>query len=440
MKSIKLTTTPLKKFLSKGKKYWSYLMIFLILYCTIEIPMDLIFKFQEPYILNFNIFVNFCFIIDLIINLFQNLKADTNSKRSYFVFWFWIDFLSASPFEIIAYFYPPAYSFHFLSFLKVARILQIIKIFSNLQNMGKIQPSQITYQRLINFGLAFSITAHWIALLWIFVEGVSRKDGDLTAYVNALYWTITTLTTIGYGDITPQTLVQKLFTICVMVIGVGAYGYVIGNFTSLLNNLDYAKMHFLEKMEKINTFVNYKKIPKDLQESIYNYYKFLWDKKRGFDESSIMNELPYSLRMKVALYLNKSIVEKIQLFKEASEEIISEIVLQLKPEIFMPGDYIFREDEHGDKMYFISFGEVEVLSEKKNLVYTRMKAGDYFGEMALLFSGKRTASVKSLSYCDLYSLDSESFFRVINKYPEFADKIHATARERIQKLKEDNSK
>ncbi len=440
MKSIKLTFNILKKFFSTRKKHWSYLMVLLILYCAIEIPMDLIFKFQHPYILKFNIFVNLCFILDLAINVSQNLKANINNKKSYFAFWFWIDFLSATPFEIVAYFYPPAYSLHFLSFFKVARIVQIIKLFSSLQNIGKTQPSQITYQRLLNFGLAFSITAHWIALLWILVEGVSRKDGDLAAYINALYWTITTLTTIGYGDITPQTLVQKLFTMCVMVIGVGTYGYVIGNFTSLLNNLDYAKMHFLEKMEKVNTFLNYKKIPKDLQENIYSYYKFLWDNRRWFDENSIMNDLPYSLRMQIALYLNKSIIEKIQIFKEASEEIISEIALQLKPEIFTPGNYIFREDEHGDKMYFISLGEVEILSEKKNIVYTKMKTGDYFGEMALLYSGKRTASVKTLSYCDLYSLDRESFFRVVNKYPEFAKKIQVIAEERILKFQEDKNK
>lgn len=420
------------RLLPSFEKTWTRLMVILIIYCAIEIPLDLIFNFQHKYILNFNVIINLIFVVDLIVNLVQSIRAKPEERKNYFRFWFWVDFLSATPFEIIAFFYPPAYSFHFLSFFKVIRIIRIVKIFSTLQNLGQIKPSEITYRRLVNFILVSSMAAHWIALLWIRVGGVTREKGDLSAYINALYWTITTLTTIGYGDITPQTDLQKIFTMGIMVLGVGLYGYIIGNFTALLSNVDFVKMNFLEKIEKVNTFLNYKKIPNELRESIYNYYNFLWDKRRGFDESSVMNDLPYSLRMRVALYMNKGIIEKINLFKGASEEIISEIVLQLKPEIFTPGDYIFREGENGDKMYFISFGEVEIINEKTNIVFAKMGQGDYFGEMALLFSAKRSASVRCLSYCDLYSLDRENFFRVINNYPEFAERIESIAKERMQ--------
>lgn len=410
-------------------------MIFMILYCAIEIPADFIFGFENPYIVHFNVFMNILFILDLIINIYRNRNWKVREQRAYYYFWFWIDFLSATPFEILALVYPSAYELHFLSFFKVLRIVRIIQVLSTLRNLGNIKPSQITYQRLLNFVLISTLGAHWIALAWIFVRSELKTETPLSTYINALYWTITTLTTIGYGDITPQNDFQKVFTMLVMVTGVGFYGYIIGNFTSMLAQTDYVKMNFLEKMDRINTFLKYKKVPKDLTESIYDYYKFLWENRQGIEGNQILDELPYSLKMKVAMFLNKDTFSKISIFKDAPQEIISEIVLQLKPEIYIPGDFIFREGETGDKMYFISFGSVEILSERLNKTYAVLNEGGYFGEFALLFADARTASAKALTFCDLYSLDRGTFQKTIQKHPEFHKRVMEIAQERLSQTK-----
>lgn len=406
-------------------------MTVMILYCAIEIPADFIFSFKDSRIISFNVIVNILFIIDLIINIYKNRNLKMPNQKAYYHFWFWVDFLSATPFEILAIIYPKAYELHFLSFFKVFRIIKLIQYFSTVRDLRNIKPSQITYQRFLNFFLVSTLGAHWIALAWIWVRGIGEGESEFSAYINALYWTITTITTIGYGDITPQTDFQKIFTMCVMVTGVGFYGYIIGNFTSMLTQVDYVKMNFLEKIDRMNTFLTYKKVPKELRENIYAYYKFLWENRRGFEENLVMEELPFSLRLRVALFLNKETFARVSIFKDASEEIISDIVLQLKPEIYIPGDYIFREGDIGDKMYFISYGSVEIYSESAKKQITVLNEGGYFGELALLFSGERTASARALSFCDLYSLDRNTFLATIQKYPEFSEKVKVIAEERF---------
>jgi len=66
-------------------------------------------------------------------------------------------------------------------------------------------------------------------LVFIFVttSGVflffAEAKGGMTAYVDSLYFTVTTLTTTGYGDLTPKTPVEKLVAVAIMVIGVSLF-------------------------------------------------------------------------------------------------------------------------------------------------------------------------------------------------------------------------
>ena len=105
--------------------------------------------------------------------------------------------------------------------------------------------------------------------------------------------------------------------------------------------------------------------------------------------------------------------------------------MKLTPAMFTPGDFVFREGEVGHNMYFLSRGNVEVLSERTNQVYATITEGGYFGEVALLMDSPRNASVRALDYCDLYTLDKESFHSVLERFPAFAAQVKQMARERI---------
>lgn len=80
--------------------------------------------------------------------------------------------------------------------------------------------------------------AHWTACIWNIIElydneineswmkryGVSNEDW-IIKYISAIYFSVTTMTTIGYGDITPKTQIELLFSIFAMVLASGIFGY-----------------------------------------------------------------------------------------------------------------------------------------------------------------------------------------------------------------------
>ena len=226
----------------------------------------------------------------------------------------------------------------------------------------------------------------------------------------------------------------------VMIFGVGVYGYIIGHVASLLANIDPARANYVENMERLSSFMSYRNLPPALRQRIRHYYAYLWEKRLGYDEADIVDSLPPNLKTEVSLFLKRDIIEKVPVFRGASDEFIKEIALHMRPLVFTPGDFVFKAGEQGREMYFISRGRLEVLSKDGGSLYATMTDGDFFGEIALFTSQPRTASVRAVDYCDLYSLDKEMFDRVLSKYPEVATQIEARAKERVENVKTENER
>lgn len=289
------------------------------------------------------------------------------------------------------------------------------------------------YLRLTMFICWVSIATHWLACGWLVLRADVERMEPVTGYLKAVYWTVQTLSTVGYGDVLPTDNMQMAYAICVMLFGVGIYGYVIGNVAGILSNIDPAKNAYVERMEQMSAFMRYRKIPTNLRERIHEYHEYLWENRLGSDESSILSSLPPGLQAEVSLFLKKDIIEKVPLFKGASEEFVKEMALQMQSVVYMPGDFVFRAGEHGRDMYFVSKGVLDAVSADGSRTLSTLKSGDFFGEIALFHNVPRTATVIAKEYCDLYRLDKTAFERVLSHYPEIASKIELLAKERKER-------
>lgn len=434
------------------KRYFDAILLIVTLFAALEVPLHLSLKYHPPHWIQvINLIYPFLFTIDIIVAFFTTITVDgqeVTSKKTiaikYLRSWFIVDLIAAIPFDLIfseGYLSEASnaarslrlFSPRYIQILLLVRMLRIYHIFPFLERTKKKELLNPGLVRLFFTIFVVLIIAHWVACGWLALGKIDDKLDHYSNYLKALYWCITTITTIGYGDITPTTNGQTIYTMFVQLTGAGMYGYIIGNLASMLANSDLARTQFRAKMEKIQTFMQYRDVPGDLQDNIRTYYDYLWNNRRGFDESAVLEELPSSLKLQVALHLNKDIIEKVPMFKGAPDDLIRQIVLNLKPVLYTPGDYIFRKGEMGDQMYFISRGKVEIVSEDGATVFATLSDGSFFGEIALLFSSERTASVRAQDYCDLYTLDKFTFDNVLAKFPEIARQVQAMAEERRQK-------
>ena len=161
--------------------------------------------------------------------------------------WFAVDFIAAFPFGWFLTGLPldTTHGVKAFKLLKLARLMKLAKmvpLIRKWRNVLHINPS--VFRMLLFFFLIF-LAAHWMACGWIALNPEPLGDDFQRTYLQALYWVITTMTTVGYGDITPSTNAQIVYAMFVMIGGVGTYGYVIANLANFLRNIDTAKMDFL---------------------------------------------------------------------------------------------------------------------------------------------------------------------------------------------------
>ncbi|MGE0634691.1 MAG: cyclic nucleotide-binding domain-containing protein, partial [Pseudobdellovibrionaceae bacterium] len=116
--------------------------------------------------------------------------------------------------------------------------------------------------------------------------------------------------------------------------------------------------------------------------------------------------------------------------KGASNEMIEDLMNELEPRIFVPGEKIFKVDEPGDALYFIHSGSVEI-QNRDRLALAQLGDGAFFGEMALLNDRPRSATAQATSYCDVFLLHRESFDRVTKAYPEFKQHLEEIVQKRV---------
>ena len=167
-----------------------------------------------------------------------------------------------------------------------------------------------------------------------------------------------------------------------------------------------------------------------LQKKISDYYNYIWKKRLGFDESVFLSSLPQGLQNEVSVHLKREILQKIPLFKGVSDNFLKEVALHMRPIVCVPDENVFKENDIGHEMYFIIRGKLEVIMNEK--VLSVLTDGDFFGEIALFTEQKkRTATVKSVFYSDLYRLDRELFEEVLKRYPKIAQHIRKIADERV---------
>ena len=260
-----------------------------------------------------------------------------------------------------------------LRFLRVIRLLRILKItrysvaFETFLAVLRAQKGP-----LISAGLLMSIVLIVAAAMMYMVERTAQPE-VFASIPHAMWWALVTLTTVGYGDITPIT----------------GPGRIVGGVVTVLGLLMYA-------------------LP------------------AGIIASGFMQEL-----RKREFMVTWTMVAKVPIFSRLDADKIAAISDLLIPKI-VPADYtIFRVGDQPDGMHFIVEGEVEI---ELTPTPVRLRNGDYYGEIAIIKDMPRRVTVTAVTECRLLILEVRDFRNLLDEYPDLREEFTRVAEERLSEF------
>lgn len=281
-----------------------------------------------------------------------------------------IDLLSFAPAYIALFI--PFVDLRFLRLIRLLRLLKIARYSPALSTLVQVlaEERRALYGTLLLLLCAMVFAA---AAMHVIEGGVAGANPAFTTMPGSMYWAITTLTTVGYGDTYPITALGRLVAGVTMIAGLALFALPVGIVaTGFVNSI--------HRRDFVVTF---------------------------------------------------GMLSRVPLFSGLDAQIIGEMMSMLRARAVNAGAIISAAGTRADAMYFVISGEVEANLQNRRI---RFRTGDFFGELALLEETMRAATVIAVEPSRILSLAADDFHHLLTLHPELRPRINKMAASRAEDI------
>ena len=160
---------------------------------------------------------------------------------------------------------------------------------------------------------------------------------------------------MGYGDITPVNLGEKVLCIFLMILGVISFSFATGALSSIITSYDSKEAQLKEKIATLNDIQSEYKIEIDLFNKLAKSIKYDHSKKQK-DNLQFMQELPHKLKLELAMVIHQKMYSTVAFFQDKDKSFIAWVARLIKPINVEDEDYIYKEGEEIVEIYFLVKG------------------------------------------------------------------------------------
>jgi voltage-gated potassium channel len=363
--------------------------------------------------------------------------------------------------------------------LKVFRAIRLVKLLrirrssaylASISHMVEVNPGII---RILKFFLVFLVLAHYLSCAMFFVGTLDYLDvyGNTVTwltqttivdsegneiilalaplaeqYLWTMYWTITTMTTVGFGDILPITESEVIMSIFTMIIGGGVFSFIVGNTASLLTRLDSKGAELEDLKERISDFMQANRIPFYLRDQCERWIEFQHNNSVHLPVE-LTQSLSDTLRAELYVFVNRGFLERTAVLRRhlpakktstltsdamneehtdgrnQDERFLGMLMEKCREQHLCPGETIFIQGCRSVDMYFIEQGQVDITRLRpdgsSSCVLTTLYTGAVFGQDSFISkeNERRTYTARSRTWSKLKVINTQNLKEIALLFP-----------------------
>jgi hypothetical protein len=355
---------------------------------------------------------------------------------------FYIDFCSALPVSLIVILRGEQMTERgrLLSGVRMIRLLKFARLPHFLHRLHEISNWPFSTLSVIQFGMMSCLVLHWIACLWAslgadaeeswlhqakdeyqFLEFVDNHD----MYLMSLYWSVTVLSSVGFGDITPRARAEFFWAIVCMVIGGTVWAYVVGCICSMATSMDKHRTAFESQMNDVNIMCAERQFDPSLRSRVQDFYQHAKEFMRMQNYHKTIRDLSPALKGEVVNWMYGSCFKRVWYFDVVDERCARLLTEGMIPKMYAPEEVI--EDTVDGCVRCLVFLRSGLCVRKKNL----LAPGAHWGLDVILGSEEHhdieelldTSSARSINFAFVLKLGKNTIDHAASLVPAFARRL-----------------
>jgi Cyclic nucleotide-binding domain len=422
------------------KILWDIIIASIIILDAFMIPV--IITFPEEITNNIRVaeyYSQIFFICDIIINLntgfYENGHLNSNKTKIFIEYLkgtLVLDFISILPLELANV---TLESLDLFLFFKLYRVYKLLKCFKKIE-LVFANLLAITIFNYFKRCLVILVLIFWMSCVWMVVsnydvyniygtwEVVKGDSGAPDIFLKCLYFSIQSTTTLGYGDFGIVGINEHIAALIILTLGVTIFSFNITAIIEKVVDNRKKKIQFSEKMITLNLYMNEKNLPGFIRFKLRRFLQYTSksEQKSKIKENQILALLSDPLREEIFEFTAAGkIIPSCKVFLQIYEgKIIRKLSKYIYEKVYGPNDIILDENELSTDIYFLVYGDVEVMHKKTQSVFMILSPGSYFGEIGFFTKKPRTATIKCVDVVETLCLKRQDLDKILYKFPRAA--------------------
>ncbi|KAK8844938.1 hypothetical protein M9Y10_021111 [Tritrichomonas musculus] len=310
-------------------------------------------------------------------------------------------------------------------YLSINRLFRLHKCYKSNRFIQDSQAYQGIVPKTVPYFMFFILAVHLFACalyLIAHINGIHKswlepfvsQGYSLTQlYVVCLYFCLTTIFTIGFGDIHPITTAERVLCIFLEITGVLFQGFILARMVTLIQ--DPNRSAIINSAETLINYLKQKKIDKVYRMHVAHYNQNVWNTTHGAPPWNVLfHGIPTSIKSRITLEFFDDMFSSMPLFRGMRQNFFIKLVGAMEAFTFIPGEIVYQEGECCFDLFFFHSGIIQLVKNGQPYVTQETNKNYIDGEKEFLFQQPREQSLVALTFVDGWRTSREHFCQILN--------------------------